>query len=37
MEKMRSYINLTKDFLNQLNVSLKGSIIRVKYQSLKPT
>ena len=30
-EKMRSYINLTKVFLNPLNVSLKGFIIRVKY------
>ena len=31
MTKMRSYINLTKVFLNPLNVSLKGFIIRVKY------
>ena len=30
-EKMRSYINFTKVFLNPLNVSLKGFIIRVKY------
>ena len=35
MKKMRSYINLTKVFLNQLNVILKGFIIRVKYYSLK--
>ena len=27
----RSYINLTKVFLNPVNVSLKGFIIRVKY------
>ena len=31
MKKMRSYINLTKIFLNPLNESLKGFIIRVKY------
>ena len=37
MKKIRSYINLTKVFLNPLNVSLKGFIIRVKYQSLKTT
>ena len=30
-KKMRSYINLTKIFLNPLSVSLKGFIIRVKY------
>ena len=35
MKKMRSYINLTKVFLNLLNVILKGFIIRVKYYSLK--
>ena len=35
MKKMRSYLNLTKVFLNQLYVTLKGFIIRVKYNSLK--
>ena len=35
MKKMRSYINLTKVFLNLLNIILKGFIIRVKYYSLK--
>ena len=29
MNKMISYMNLTKVFLNTLNVSLKGFIIRV--------
>ena len=29
---MRSYINLTKVFLKPLNRTLKGFIIRVKYQ-----
>ena len=29
---MRSYISLTKVFLKPLNVSLKGFIIRVKYE-----
>ena len=35
MKKLRSFINLTKVFLNSLNVNLKGFIIRVRYKSLK--
>ena len=32
MKKLRSFINLTKVFLNSLNVNLKGFIIRVRYK-----